>query len=340
MTDAAGLLAFYRMRLEIQKALSRFRSETELWQQICDAAVATGEIQLAWIGLRRQARLKPVAAAARPAALLARAWPCPDIGLPLLARQVMTTRTSQWWGRGGDLPPSVRTLGFSSACALPLTIGEELYGVMEFYARPADFFTPERRALLADLPAELAAVLEQRAELQRRNYQLRRIAALAYCDPLTGLPNRRYLEVYLPRVLAKARRKSRPLTLFMMDLDGFKGVNDRFGHAAGDRLLMQVATTLRKRPRRGDLLVRLGGDEFVAVVGGALLSGDDRHLADDLIAAVAETLPPAYDVGLSIGIAHYPEHGAEAAALLQRADEALYLAKAAGRRCWRLCDGG
>ncbi|BCX80735.1 hypothetical protein MIT9_P0311 [Methylomarinovum caldicuralii] len=339
MSDTAGLIAFYRMRLEIQKALSRFCSETELCQQICDAAVATGEIQLAWIGLRRQSRLRPVAAAAQPASLLTRAWPCPDIGLPLLASRAVATRTPQWLGRGNALPPGVAVAGFSSACALPLTIEGDLYGVMEFYARPADFFTPERQALLADLPAEVEAVLGQRADLQRRNHQLRRIAALAYRDPLTGLPNRRYLEVYLPRVLAKARRKSRPLALFMMDLDGFKGVNDRFGHATGDRLLIQVAGVLRGRLRRGDLLVRLGGDEFVAVVGSMLSPEDDARLAADLIGTVAGAVPPEQDVGLSIGIARYPEHGTEAAGLLQRADQALYRAKADGRRCWRLCRG-
>ncbi|BCX88037.1 hypothetical protein MIN45_P0404 [Methylomarinovum tepidoasis] len=339
MSDTTGLIAFYRMRLEIQKALSRFRSETELWQQICDAAVATGEIQLAWIGLRRRSRLKPVAAAARPASLLTQAWPCPDIGMPVLASRAVTTGTPQWHGPGDALPPRAAVAGFSSACALPLTLERELYGVMEFYARAADFFTPERQALLADLPEEVEAALARRADLQRRNCRLRRIAALAYRDPLTGLPNRRYLEVYLPRVLAKARRKSRPLALFMMDLDGFKGINDRFGHIAGDRLLIQVAAVLRHRLRRGDLLVRLGGDEFVAVVGSIPSPEDDARLAADLIETVAEAVPPEQHVGLSIGIARYPEHGADAAGLLRRADQALYRAKADGRRCWRLCEG-
>src|SRR4029453_7179813 len=105
-------------------------------------------------------------------------------------------------------------------------------------------------------------------ERDRNAVCLARIAELAYTDPLTGLPNRRKLEEQVETAIWDARTGRDTLALLFVDLNGFKAVNDRFGHAAGDELLQSVARPLRGRLRRGDLLARLGGDEFLVALLG------------------------------------------------------------------------
>lgn len=146
--------------------------------------------------------------------------------------------------------------------------------------------------------------------------QVRRAAAT---DPLTGLPNRRSFDEQLAGALARAERSGRPLTLLALDLDGFKGVNDRHGHAAGDRLLVEVGAAWSEALRGGDLLARSGGDEFVILLPDA----DDataRRVAGRLRAC---TPPP---VGVSIGVA-VAGPGESAEELLRRADAELYRQK-------------
>ncbi|SCG56238.1 putative bifunctional diguanylate cyclase/phosphodiesterase [Micromonospora rifamycinica] len=159
---------------------------------------------------------------------------------------------------------------------------------------------------------------------------------LAALDPLTGLPNRKALLAEVAeQVHRHAERVARGepggrLALLLIDLDRFKNVNDALGHAVGDRLLVEVGARLAGVVRDRDLLARLGGDEFAIVAGG--LDGVDgaRELAGRVAAALTEPvsldgLP--LDVGGSIGIALYPEHGADYATLMRHADVAMYDAK-------------
>jgi diguanylate cyclase (GGDEF)-like protein len=171
-------------------------------------------------------------------------------------------------------------------------------------------------------------------ERQGRDDELRRWRHLAHHDALTGLPNREHLEAELERAVARASRHLRRVALLFIDLDGFKGVNDRFGHAAGDRLLVRVGERLRAALRAEDFVARLGGDEFVVLL-------DDPHEALDAARAAAGLLG-ALDrgvalpggcvaaVGASIGIALFPDHGIDAPGLLAAADAAMYRVKRAG----------
>lgn len=147
--------------------------------------------------------------------------------------------------------------------------------------------------------------------------QMRRLAAT---DPLTGLLNRRSFDEQLAQALARAERSQAPVGLLALDLDGFKAVNDRFGHAAGDRLLVQVGVVWSEALRRGDLLARAGGDEFLV-----LLPDADDHTARRVASRLAGSTP--HPVGVSIGVV-VAEPGESADDLLRRADAELYRHKA------------
>jgi diguanylate cyclase (GGDEF)-like protein len=160
-----------------------------------------------------------------------------------------------------------------------------------------------------------------------------RIAFLAEHDPLTGLHNRAVFRSALERALARARRREERLAVLFLDLDGFKRVNDRYGHAAGDRLLELIAQRLQSSLREQDIVARLGGDEFLVLIEGvrapeaAIVVA--RHLRDALARRFALG---AHRVrcAASIGIAVSPPHGLiEPDALIARADAAMYRAKAA-----------
>jgi diguanylate cyclase (GGDEF)-like protein/PAS domain S-box-containing protein len=195
-------------------------------------------------------------------------------------------------------------------------------------AGPADAAADEpfRRAVTS-----LAGLAALAVEHQRLTDQL---ARQAMHDPLTGLPNRARLDAILPGWLASAARAGRPLGVLMIDLDGFKHVNDTLGHAAGDALLVQVAGRLSAAARDGDVLVRMGGDEFALVATDLANARDAGVVAGRLIAALSA--PFAVDgrelfVTASIGTAAYPDDGTDGVALVRNADTALYAAKAAGR---------
>lgn len=165
----------------------------------------------------------------------------------------------------------------------------------------------------------------------RREHDL--LHTLAHSDPLTGLPNRRGLDIALSSALARATQHEQ-LAVFLIDLDGFKPVNDRFGHAVGDMLLVAVTTRLKAHLRQGDTVARLGGDEFVVLLSGLRTSGEAMSVMKRCMEAVRQ--PIALDggvmvqVGSSIGIS-ISTAGSSSANLMQSADEAMYSAKHAGK---------
>jgi diguanylate cyclase (GGDEF)-like protein/PAS domain S-box-containing protein len=182
-----------------------------------------------------------------------------------------------------------------------------------------------------------ARVEAERALLQERDRNrasLARIEELAYTDPLTGLPNRRRLEEQVETAIWDARSGSDAVALLFVDLNGFKAVNDRLGHAAGDELLQSVAATLRARLRRHDLLARLGGDEFLVALLGldpATAAHEAHRIAAELAASVRSPVllrGEAVTVGASVGVSLYPEDGEEFADLLHAADLSMYEHKA------------
>jgi len=171
--------------------------------------------------------------------------------------------------------------------------------------------------------------------------QLERIANY---DALTGLPNRRLLADRLRQAVALAARTASMLAVAYLDLDGFKAVNDRFGHACGDELLIRVARRMTGAVRSCDAVARLGGDEFVVLLQNLANRDDSSRLLDRLRAACADAVGTGAmqaRVSASIGVAFFPAHGhVDADVLLQRADQAMYQAKLDGKDCWRVYDDG
>ncbi len=167
------------------------------------------------------------------------------------------------------------------------------------------------------------------------NQQRAALIQLATKDPLTGAGNRRALETKLADVVAKRRRQPVTACLIMLDLDHFKAVNDRHGHAAGDEILKALTDIVRLRIRVTDSLFRIGGEEFVIVLDGENL-GRGEHLAEQLRTLVeANELIPDQDVTISLGVAELGE-GETPLRWLERADEAMYEAKRRGRNVTRL----
>ena len=174
--------------------------------------------------------------------------------------------------------------------------------------------------------------LRDAAVRRERRRAEQRIAYLAYHDALTELPNRSLLHDRLDQAARAANRDTKPLALLVMDLDGFKEINDTLGHHAGDRVLQHVATRVRGTLRETDTVARLGGDEFAIVlpstdVDGAILAAQ-KVLQEIERPLVIDGRP--LGVRASVGVACFPEHGASAETLLQKADVAMYLAKSDG----------
>lgn len=148
-------------------------------------------------------------------------------------------------------------------------------------------------------------------------------------DDLTGLPNRSFFFDRLAHAMERARRRNEPLAILMMDLDGFKQVNDSCGHAVGDDVLRQVASRLEAATREGDSIARLGGDEFALLLPSTTNEGAHKvckRLTDSLREPVASA-DQSFCVNASIGIANYPKDGTDADSFLRSADVAMYRAK-------------
>ena len=245
----------------------------------------------------------------------------------------------------GDAPPvgfvpTIATTATEAASAETVAAGvRRLVAPTSFRHRPngalavwraasEPAWTPTEQRLFAALAAQLGLALAQiegQRELERQ----------ARTDGLTGLLNRRSFETELERHSRHARRGLRPAALVYVDLDNFKPVNDRHGHARGDAVLRAVADKLRDTARVGDLVARLGGDEFAL-----WLADTDSHGARAKGAALlaiageigAFSAAPELPLGLSVGVALWsPEDGETVAQLLERADHAMYAAKRGGK---------
>ncbi|MCF8208689.1 MAG: EAL domain-containing protein [Rhodoferax sp.] len=170
----------------------------------------------------------------------------------------------------------------------------------------------------------------------------RQLEHIAHFDALTNLPNRLLLADRLQQAIAQAQRRGQHVAVAYLDLDGFKSINDRYGHSAGDQLLIHLATTMKDTLREGDTLARLGGDEFVAVLID--LDGIDSYIPmlTRLLGAASAPVQlgdVVLQVSASIGVTVYPqEHEIEADQLLRQADQAMYQAKLAGKNNFHVFD--
>ncbi|MCH8181406.1 MAG: sensor domain-containing diguanylate cyclase [Proteobacteria bacterium] len=232
------------------------------------------------------------------------------------------------------LGPHAPPLRFYAGTALVDASGHAL-GTLAVLDTQARRWSATAQQQLDDLRVLALSVLDN----HRRAVQLR---TLALTDALTGLSNRVHFERALEAELGHAMRMDSPFTLLLLDLDGFKAVNDGFGHAAGDEVLREVSQRIRAQLRQGDVLARLGGDEF----GIVMRDGSDdaaKALARRIVKAVSQPITlgsgDVVGVGVSIGLAAYSEQISHVRVLLAQADQALYQAKKQNERRWKMFVG-
>ena len=217
--------------------------------------------------------------------------------------------------------------GAVSEVALPLLVEGRVIGVLNAESAERAAYGPEHVRTLSVIAQQAATVLRA-AQLQEETRRL------AITDPLTGLFNRRHFVRELDEHLRRVRRYGGSLAVVALDLDGLKPLNDRHGHAAGDRALVAVATAMRDWVRETDFVARIGGDEFAALL--LQVEGGEAEPVVDRLRRTVESLSlrlPASDDRLTIsaGVALAPRDGSDSQTLMLRADAALYAAKRAGR---------
>jgi diguanylate cyclase (GGDEF)-like protein len=227
-----------------------------------------------------------------------------------------------------------------------------IYAFSDFYDLPPKFFQLGTDYAYWDLDDAIFVIFfmsigfaifsyrrvkELSIEMKARRVAELEAKKLARHDPLTGLPNRRFFVETLGEVLLTTNSDSRSAVL-MLDLDGFKSINDAYGHAVGDQALIEFAQRISAIMRAGAVFVRIGGDEFAVIVPNIKSLDDLTALARRIVTAVAEPIligQISTSVGVGIGIAIAPSDGMNPEIMVQRADRALYRAKAEGRSCIR-----
>src|SRR6185312_15320827 len=205
-------------------------------------------------------------------------------------------------------------------------------GVIVIFFREIKEPTPEDRSRLHVAAGMASIAIEHRRLTDRLSYQ-------AQHDALTGLPNRFLLEDRLQQAIAYANRHQSRVAVLLLDLDGFKYVNDTLGHQAGDQVLIEVAKRLGSVTRRADTLARIGGDEFCLVLGDIQKQSDTLRIAQNCLDILRKPFligERNYSISASIGISCYPEHGTEPEILQQHADTAMYHAKFNGKNGFQL----
>ena len=242
------------------------------------------------------------------------------------------------WGSGAGLLCVLLTLGVASLMTRRLERSIRCERAFDRRAPAAPI--AELNALGEDFNAMLAEIDAHHRHLQQDRDSL---SQRAWHDPLTGLANRAHFEQRLEQALQVSLQQGQTFGVLYLDADGFKAVNDTAGHAAGDRLLVQMGERLRAVVREDDLVARLGGDEFAVLLQPLRQVDDARRIAREIGRAMQQPFDlgasGCFRCGLSAGIATFPQDGDTIAALLDTADRAMYRAKQAGRQHRRPLSG-
>ncbi len=239
-------------------------------------------------------------------------------------RPLVNARPSADFEAAGRLGDQTQLL---SALVCPLVFNERLIGTMSVYHSDPSIYTDDHRRLLDRISEQAAAVIYNSMIFEQTQED-------SLTDPLTGLPNTRFMFMHLTRELARAERLKTEVSLLVMDLDNFKEINDTYGHHVGDRALRDVAGVLRAGIRPYDICVRYAGDEFIVVLSGCDRDEAERKRVELQRAVDALQFEARPDkllpVGISIGAAVFPHDGDSYETLLATADSRMYHDK--GRR--------
>ena len=220
----------------------------------------------------------------------------------------------------GYLNDPVKFSTLRSALSVPLEGVNGVIGALTLYRTERDAFSRDHLRILLAITSKVSLAVENAL-------RFRLAEDSATTDYLTKLPNARSLFMRLDGELARCRRTLEPLTVLVCDVDGFKQVNDRFGHLEGNKVLQYVANVLRENCREYDYVARMGGDEFVILMPGSDRSAVYSRICEFQTITCESAGPPAGAIHLSVGEAFYPEDGSDAEQLLAEADRRMYKSK-------------
>jgi len=325
----------------INALILRARSRDELFRGACRVAVEMGGFRMAWIGSVDQAgqKIQPVASAGMGGHVFSvlRERFSLDAGTPLggtlTARAVREKRVLVANDALND--PAVKfrreygEAGIRSLAVLPLTVLDEVVGVLVLFTTKLGFFHAEELTLLTELAGDVGFAIDHIGQQER-------LAYLAFHDVLTGLANRALFLERVTQYMRSAVTGKHKLAVCLLDLERFRNVNDSLGRAAGDQLLKAVAVWLVREVGDANVVARMDADHF-AVVMPALEQASDlaRRLEKSMQALVEHPFTLAdteLRVAVKIGVAVFPDHGASADTLFRNAEAALKKAQAGGDR--------
>lgn len=338
----------YAALSQCNEAIVRCTNENELFPKICQSAVQFGGMKMAWIGLvdETSQRVVPVSsygegveyvdgiqisASANDAIGRGPTGTAIRENQPFWCQDFQhDSATTPWHERAAHFD-------WGSAAALPLRRNGVPIGAFTLYAREVNAFDEAAHKLLAEMAVDISYALDNFAREAEQKRAEEHIQLLAHFDQLTGLPNRALFNDRIKYAISSAQRSNKQLAVLFLDLDHFKNINDTLGHSIGDALLVQLAKRLKSVVREQDTVSRQGGDEFILVLPDTDADGA-VHVAEKLLRAVADSYQIEQlelNVTSSIGIAIYPDDGADFESLYKNVDVAMYRAKQDGRNNYR-----
>ncbi|MGC9238634.1 MAG: EAL domain-containing protein [Acidithiobacillus sp.] len=329
----------YRAFLAEGDVLIRARSEAEMLRRSCQRLAESAFFSaVAVVRPDRDGWFRPLASAGRGSNILA------NLHIHADQREPPSVVGEAWQShrlryhndycsdpRYAAYHATFHSLGWASSAAIPILRGGALWGLLTITSAEKDVFDEETLRALARISRLLGFGLDE-LDLRERIEQERKVQSwMARHDALTGLPNRVALLDRIPDAMQRANRADQLLAICMLDLDDFKPINDRYGHAAGDALLRSLAQRLQGVLRKTDFIARMGGDEFALVLEGLQRLDNLEQLLDRIALAIqTPTLLPGgieAHTGGSLGVSIYPFDDGDAEQLLRHADHAMYRAK-------------
>ena len=329
----------YAVLSGINTLIVRVRDRDELFREACRVAVEDGGFRMSLIAIVDPSTMKivPVASAGKDEELLAAIKGVLSSGEgarnSMVAQAIMEKKAIV----SNDSQSDSRVLfgkkyaesGVRSMAVLPLIISDAALGVMALYADETGFFDEAEMKLLTELAGDIAFAIDHIGKQDRLDY-------LAYYDALTGLANRTLFLERVAQFMRSAASGGHKLALFLFDLERFKNINDSLGRPAGDALLKQVAEWLTRNLGDANLFARVGADDFAIVLPEVTHDGDVARLVEKSMAAFVEhpfrLNDAVFRVAAKVGIALFPDDGADAETLFRNAEAALKKAKASGDR--------
>ena len=336
----ARLSRIHEVLSGINSAIVRIRDRRELFEEACRIAVEHGGFGIAWVGMvdRQSLDLVPQACAGLEAqSLIARSHNTvradSPLGQGIVGRAVREKRAvysndiAAEHSQGGERRKEAIRRGYRSLISLPLVVDGEAAGVMSLFAKEPNFFDDEEIKLLTGLAEDISYALEHISKQDKLNY-------LAYYDQLTGLPNRTLFHERVNQLLHAEREAESRAALLVVDLKRFGSVNNTYGRQTGDNLLKLVAERLENVLTSRESLARIESNSFAVLLRDIKHEADVAHaLEKGILTALSQPFPVATEelrLSAQVGIALFPNDGADAESLFRNADAALKKAKNSG----------